>query len=211
MYSDLEYVNSLNYLHGKGYIGERDVRSADGIRHPFGPASLAITSPPYLNNLDYTMQTRMELFFLKFAENMIDVRNLRKEMLICDAKAMYKDIKDSDEVAKVGSIQNVADRLREVHKGKNWGWNYAFMTTQYFGGMLRTLRTLKPLLKRHAPFVLIVGESSHSGIKVPVPDILAELGERAGYTFEEINVIRRRRSSSHSHELCESEVILRKK
>ena len=211
MYSDLEYVNSLDYQHGKGYIGECDVRSAESLQHPFWPASLVITSPPYLNNLDYTMQTRMELFFLKFAENMIDLRNLRKAMLICDAKAMYKDIKDSEEVAKIGSIQNIADSLREAHKGKNWGWDYAFMTTQYFGGMLRTLRTLKPLLKRHAPFVLIVGESSHSGIKVPVPDILAELGELAGYTFEEINVIRRRRSSSHSHELCESEVILRKK
>ena len=211
MYSDLEYLKSLDYPHGKGYIVECDVRSANSIHHPFRPASLVITSPPYLNNLDYTMQTRMELFFLRFAQNMTDLRSLRKAMIVCDAKAMYKDIKDSEEVAKIGSIQKIAESLREVHKGKNWGWDYAFMTTQYFGGMLRTLRAMRPFLKRHAHFVLIVGESAHSGIKVPVPDILAELGELAGYAFQEINLIRRRRSSSHNHELCESEVILQKK
>lgn len=211
MYSDLEYLNSLDCLHGKGDIIECDVRSANNILHPFCPVSLVITSPPYLNNLDYTMQTRMELFFLRFVENMTGLRNLRKAMVVCDAKAMYKDIKDSEEVAKIGSIQKIADSLREMHKGRNWGWDYAFMTTQYFGGMLRTLRAIKSLLKRHAHFVLIVGESAHSGIKVPVPDIIAELGELAGYAFEEINIIRRRRSSSHNYELCESEVILRKK
>jgi len=142
---------------------------------------------------------------------MAELRNLRKTMVVCDAKAMYKDIKDSEEVADVQSIQQIAAALREAHKGKNWGWDYPFMTTQYFGGMSKTLKAVKPLLKRRARFILIVGESAHSGIKVPVPDILAELGERGGYQFEEINVLRRRRSSSHNYELRESEVILRKK
>jgi hypothetical protein len=70
---------------------------------------------------------------------------------------------------------------------------------------------VKPLLKRHARFILIVGESAHSGIKIPLPEILAELGERAGYKFAEINILRRRRSSSHRYDLCESEVILQKR
>ncbi len=205
---DLEYLHSANHM-GEGRIHLRDARTVENLRDDLLPASLAVTSPPYLNNLDYTMQTRMELFFLRYVNSMEELRRLRKAMLICDAKAMYKDVSDSEEVREVASIQRIAADLKEVHRDKNWGWDYAFMTTQYFGGMLRVLKAVRPLLKPEACFVLVVGESAHSGIKVPVPDILAELGERAGYRLVEINVLRRRRSSSHDFELCESEVILR--
>lgn len=211
IYEDLEYLQSLNYQKDRGRIFHCDARSADNMGSDMLPASLAITSPPYLNNLDYTMQTRMELFFLRFVKNMEELRNLRKAMVTCDAKAMYKEVRDSEEVRDIQSIQKIAASLKEAHQDKKWGWDYAFMTTQYFGGMLRVLKAVKPLLKQYARFILIVGESAHSGIKVPVPDIVAELGERAGYRFEEINVLRRRRSSSHNYDLCESEVILRKK
>jgi excisionase family DNA binding protein len=209
--NDLEYLRSLKYQTGAGETVCCDARVADHVQSAKLPGSLTITSPPYLNNLDYTMQTRIELFFLRFVESMAELRNLRKRMVICDAKAMYKDVKDSEEVTNVQSIQQVAASLKEAHKGKNWGWDYPFMTTQYFGGMLKTLKAVKPILKHGARFILIVGESAHSGIQVPVPDILAELGERAGYQFEEINVLRRRRSSSHNYELRECEVILRKR
>lgn len=210
IYADLKYIQSSNKQIGKGQIIHCDARSANNIKHNLPFASLAITSPPYLNNLDYTMQTRMELFFLKFVNSMEELRSLRKAMVTCDAKATYKDVKDSDEVYNIQSIQKIASRLKEVHREKNWGWDYPFMTTQYFGGMFRVLKAVKPILKRHARFVLVVGESAHSGVKVPVPDILVELGENAGYKAEAINVLRRRRSSSHRFELCESEVILQK-
>ena len=58
---------------------------------------------------------------------------------------------------------------------------------------------------------MVVGESAHSGVRVPVPEILGELGERVAYECEEINVLRSRRSSSHNFELRECEVILLKK
>jgi histidyl-tRNA synthetase len=142
---------------------------------------------------------------------MEELRNLRKTMIISDAKAMYKDVEDSEEVKKVESIQKVAEALREAHKDKNWGWDYAFMTTQYFGGILRTLKSVKSLLKQNARFILIVGESAHSDVKVQVPDIIGELGERVGYHLEEINILRSRRSSSHNYELYESAIVLQNK
>lgn len=213
IYEDLKHLQSLRNHHkfGRGCILRCDARLADSIQGgALLPASLAVTSPPYLNNLDYTMQTRLELFFLRFVNSMEELRNLRKSMIVSDAKAMYKDVEDSEEVKDVESVQRIARALREAHRDKNWGWDYAFMTTQYFGGMFRALRAVMPLLKHNARFVLIVGESAHSGIKVPVPDILGELGEMAGYRVEGINVLRKRRSSSHNYELCESEVILQK-
>lgn len=210
MYHDLRYMQSLDANLTKHIIFKTDARSFNSGQSDLLPATLAFTSPPYLNNLDYTMQTRMELFFLRFVNNMAELRQLRKAMVTCDAKAMYKEVKDSQEVADVASIQQIVTSLKEVHQDKNWGWDYSYMTSQYFGGMLRVLKSVYSLLRPGGHFVMIVGESAHSGIRVPVPELLGELGERASYSCEAINTLRSRRSSSHSFDLRESEVILRK-
>ena len=170
---------------------------------------LAVTSPPYLNNLDYTMQTRLELFFLDFVKNMEGLKALRKRMVTCDAKAIYRDIEDHKEVSQFESIQRIVAQLHEKLGHRKWGWDYPFMTLQYFGGLLRVLRSVRSCLKPGARFLLVVGESAHAGIKVPVPTILGELGEASDYQLEDIRVERYRRSSSHRFQLAESTVILR--
>jgi len=211
MVADVEGAREAELAHGKAQVLNVDARYCKDAESDLLPADLAITSPPYLNNLDYTMQTRLELFFLDFVRDMAELRAVRKRMVTCDAKAMYKDVPDSERVEPFHSIQSIAQRLRERHKGKNWGWDYSYMTTQYFGGMHRVLENVLTHLKPGARFVLIVGESAHSGIKVPVPAITGEMGEALGYALEEIRVRRVRRSSSHGFSLEESAVVLRKR
>lgn len=210
MLADLAKVQNTSNGWGEIDIVEGDNRSVDMSTHPLLPADLAITSPPYLNNLDYTMQTRMELFFLDFVENMLDLRSLRKSMMICDAKAMYKDIKDHELVKDINSIQKVVLALQEVHKDKVWGWDYAFMAAQYFGGIFKMLRNVNSMLKPGARYVIVTGESAHSGVLVPVPDITAELGQLAGFAIDNIIVHRTRQTSSHDYKLKECSVVLEK-
>ncbi len=194
---------------GRAEVVHADSRDLGGLSHSLLPAQLAITSPPYLNNLDYTMQTRLELFFLDHVRGLADVKAIRKGMVICDAKAMYRDIADHQRVEGFQSIQAIAEAIAVRHAGKNWGWDYPFMTRQYFGGLHRVLEGARNALAPGARFILVVGESSHSGVKVPVPEILGEMGEQLGYHLEAIEIHRLRRSSSHRHELAESSVILR--
>jgi hypothetical protein len=208
-------LNDIQGLLGTENLGwaqviEGDVRQVQDIEHRLLPAQLAISSPPYLNNLDYTMQTRMELFFLGFVQNMEELKGLRKRMMICDAKATYRDIEDWRRVEEVASVAGVAKALDEELGDRNWGWDYGLMTRQYFGGLLRSLEAVRPLLAPGAPFVVITGESAHAGILVPVPDITAELGRMAGYEATEVRVLRTRRSSSHKFGLKESAVVLRR-
>jgi DNA modification methylase len=209
MLSDLKQLPPKRKL-GKVEIIEGDIRSVNVQDSPLLPASLAITSPPYLNNLDYTMQTRLELFFLDFIKNMQDLRALRKRMIVSDAKAMYKDSEDYKLIDKFMSIKRVIRELEEKLKDKNWGWDYAFMTAQYFGGMYRALKNVYTMLRRGSRFIIVVGDSAHSGVLVPVTTIIGELGEDLGYKLEEIRVHRKRRTSSHNFELQESSVILKK-
>ncbi len=186
------------------------VGPSEGEGLPLLPADFAITSPPYLNNLDYTMQTRLELFFLGFTPTMADLRGLRKRMMTSDAKAIYREIADRDQVLHIPEVQAVVAQLEERLGGRGWGWDYAFMAGQYFGGLLRVLRTVARLLKPGGRFVLITGDSSHSGVFVPVPALTARLGEEAGFTVDEVTILRTRRSSSHRTGLTEAAVVLRR-
>jgi len=195
---------------GQVEVVEGDVREVKVENTSLLPASLAITSPPYLNNLDYTMQTRLELFFLDFVKDMNDLRALRKRMIVSDAKAMYKEIKDHYIVENFPSVRKVVEQLKEKLKDKNWGWDYAFMTAQYFGGMYRALQNVYHMLEPGARFIVVVGESAHSGVLVPVPAIIGDLAQDIGYHLENVAIHRKRRSSSHKYELSEASVILKR-
>ncbi len=210
MYRDLETVNRGKEQWGEVNIHEGDCREAK-IEDTLLPAALAVTSPPYLNNLDYTMQTRLELFFLEYVRNMDDLRALRKKMVICDAKAIYRDIEDHKLANEFKSIRTIAEQLHDKLSDRGWGWDYSFMTLSYFGGIYRMLSTMKKLVRRGARYLIVTGDSAHVGIYVPVTKITGELGVAAGWQLEGIKVQRTRRSSSHDQVLDESIVILKKK
>ena len=203
---------------GIGYarVVEDDVREAGilaladmaGVVGSLLPAQLAITSPPYLNNLDYTMQTRLELFFLGFVRDMEELKALRKRMMVSDAKAMYRDVLDWQRVEEVQSIQRVAASIDERLGNRGWGWDYGHMTRQYFGGLLRAMEAVRTMLAPGAHFVMILGESAHGGVLVPVPDLAVELGRIAGYRSGHVRTLRMRRSSSHAFSLRECAVVL---
>ena len=191
-------------------VNQGDIRDPGNVSSTLLPARLAVCSPPYLNNLDYTMQTRLELFFLGFVSGMDELKSLRKQMMICDAKATYRDVEDWRRVEQIQSVMDIAGQIDEKLEGKGWGWDYGRMTRQYFGGLLRAMDSISRMLAPGTPLVMILGESAHAGILVPVPDIAAELGQLAGFTQPEVRELRTRRSSSHNIKLKESAVVLRK-
>jgi len=129
-------------------------------------------------------------------------------MMICDAKATYKEIEDWKRVEEIPTIATISKAIDDKLEGKGWGWDYGRMTRNYFGGLLRAMESVKPMLAPGAKLVLILGESAHAGVLVPVPDLAAELGRIAGYNHSEVRTMRTRRSSSHSFSLKESAVVL---
>lgn len=209
MLADLEWLDEQEVL-GTAHVIEGDIRNAATLSYLHEPADLAVTSPPYLNNLDYTMQTRLELFFLGFISDMEELKQLRKRMMICDAKATYKDIGDWKRVQDVASVENVAKEIDDKLGNRGWGWDYGLMTRQYFGGLLRAMESTREMLAPGASLLMVLGDSAHSGVHVPVTTIAEELGLIAGFCKSEVRVLRTRRSSSHGFSLNESAVVMRR-
>ncbi|HKP52182.1 MAG TPA: DNA methyltransferase [Chloroflexia bacterium] len=209
MLADIEWLEEQEGL-GDAHVVEGDIRDISTFAYDGAPVNLAVTSPPYLNNLDYTMQTRLELFFLGFVSDMEELKLLRKRMMICDAKATYKDIEDWKRVQDVASVEGIAKEIDEKLGDRGWGWDYGLMTRQYFGGLLRAMESIKEMLAPGASLLMVLGDSAHSGVHVPVTTIAEELGHIAGFCGSEVRVLRTRRASSHGFKLDESAVVLRR-
>lgn len=169
-----------------------------------------ITSPPYPNDLEYTRQTRLELYLLNFVDNMADIQQIKRKMVKSSTKLIFKESDSAKEVQNFGEIDNVADRIYEQTKDKDWGFDYPRMVREYFGDMYLCMKEIYPFLKDNGYFLLVVGDQTIKGVLIPVGDILITMAKSIGYQNCKKGLFRMRRSSNHQIPLPEEIVILGK-
>ncbi len=170
----------------------------------------AITSPPYPNDLEYTRQTRLELYLLDFVKSMEDVAKIKKKMVKSSTKLIFKESNSSKFVDEFSSIDNISKKIAMKLKDKSWGWDYPRMVKEYFGDMYLCLRETKKILKKDAKFILVCGDQTIQGVFIPVCDILLEIAKKLGYSEIKKEKYRVRRSTGHNIPLPEDLVILKK-
>ncbi len=169
-----------------------------------------ITSPPYPNDLEYTRQTRLEMYLLDFVNNMDDVQQIKRKMVKGSTKLIFRESNSAEMVNKFSSVKNVSEQIYEKLKTKNWGFDYPRMVREYFGDMYLCLKEFLPLMKNDAHFLLVVGDQTIKGVYIPVCDILIELAKEIGYKDCHKELFRNRRSSAHTMVLPEEIVVLKK-
>ena len=170
----------------------------------------AITSPPYPNDLEYTRQTRLELYLLDFVKSMDDVAKIKKQMVKSSTKLIYKESNSSKFINDFNSIDEISKKIAIKLKDKNWGWDYPKMVKEYFGDMYLCLRETKKVLKKDSKFILVCGDQTIQGVYIPVCDILIEISKKLGYSKSIKEKYRVRRSTGHDIPLPEDLVILTK-
>lgn len=170
----------------------------------------AITSPPYPNDLEYTRQTRLELYLLDFVKSMSDVAKIKKQMVKSSTKLIFKESNSSEFIKDLNSINKISKKISIKLKDKNWGWDYPRMVKEYFGDMYLCLKETKKILKKDAKFILVCGDQTIQGVYIPVCDILIEIGKKLGYSKAIKEKYRIRRSTGHDIPLPEDLVILTK-
>lgn len=209
MYNDLEKVQAENNEYAKAtLINDSCLNAKKHIGH--NSIDFLITSPPYPNDLEYTRQTRLEMYLLDFVESMDDVQKIKRNMVKGSTKLIYKESNSASFVEKFESVQKVANAIYEQTKDKNWGFDYPRMSKEYFGDMYLCLKEFLPLMKDRAHFLLIVGDQTIKGVYIPVCDILIEMAIELGYSKAGKELFRMRRSTGHSIALPEEIVILEK-
>ncbi|EQD77157.1 modification methylase [mine drainage metagenome] len=176
---------------------------------------LAITSPPYVNGLDYVMNYKIDLAWMDFIRSYEELARLRASMVACD-NIPRGTAAGHEPSAFIRSDQWVTAIARTI--GRNIDTKGAYrrddmgaIVTKYFDDLIPVIENVYRSLRPGARFVVVNGDSLIAGTYVPGDMIFARLAAQAGFTVEAFDVARTRRSGQRrGFVLRESVVTLRK-
>lgn len=213
MIQDLSYVQKH-----KEHWGEAQIIEGNAQTHAYEPDSvdLAITSPPYINGIDYVLNYKIEITWLGFAKNYNDLRNLRDHMIACDnvSRITIKEFSHSkwhlnDEWID-GIVTTMGNNLRRKTISRRPDMH--LVVRKYFEDVYPVIAKIYDGLKAGGRFIIVIGDSLMSGTYIPTDLILARIGKKVGFNIENIAIARNRRSGQRrDFVLKESVVVLSKK
>jgi DNA modification methylase len=143
---------------------------------------LIVTSPPYLNAIDYPFAHKHELFILDLVEPENYRPHSRKYIGVSERvllKSMYSDLHLSGYEPVDGYITKIYSGGKDVDK------NRAFVVFQYFTGMQVFLEECNRVLRKEGSLVIFVGDNRIRNIYVPTHTLLLEMAkDRCGFEVE---------------------------
>jgi DNA modification methylase len=176
---------------------------------------LVITSPPYMNGLDYVINYKIEMGWLGFGRDHRDLKRLKDEMVVCDnvSKGLIRRFSQTEHRYTNPWLEDIKTRIREniQRRGAYRRQDMPEIVHKYFDDMYRVMQRVTQALKPNGRFILVVGDSLIADVYVPTDLILARMGRELGLVIEAVEKARNRRSGQiRSYQLRESIVILKK-
>jgi hypothetical protein len=134
-------------------------------------------------------------------------------MIRSTTKGIYVGDDDESLVKDNEIIRSVVAALEPKIKTKTHGFAklYPKVVREYFGGMKRHFKSIKPFLAGDAQCAYVVGDqSSYLQVHIPTATILSQIAEQVGFETVEIKHWRNRWSTTTSREVHENILILKK-
>lgn len=149
-------------IQGQAVVVRGDVRKSDSME--LGKFSTVITSPPYLNAIDYLRGHRLSLIWL--GHEVDDLREVRSEEI----------------GAERGSRRGPFDvrRFISIEEGTKLPSRYVGWINRYATDILRTTKSLARVIKPGGTVVLVVGNSLIRGARVDNAGVTIECARTAG-------------------------------
>ncbi len=174
---------------------------------------ISVFSPPYPNCFDYYEVYKIELWLGEFVKTYKELSGLRKAALTSNLNANLKQKNSIITSSKL--FYPIIDYLQSQQL---WDNKIPKMLISYFYEMSKVLNVLFDKTKLGGYCVIVVGNSSYSGLAIPTDIILAEIGKSLGFKVKEIIVARKNETSSQQYKkighlieyIRESIVILQK-
>lgn len=185
--------------------------------------SICITSPPYLNNLDYGEVSKVCSHFYGITDNWNDITEKVRKNLVTGATTHYKEADFQFEEWKKNQFyienKNVIDNLmpdilkiKEISKNKKGKKSFDILALLYFEDMYNVLLEMRRVLKQRSKAYLVLGDSAPYGIFIDTTKLLGEIALNSGFNKYNIVKIRERgtkwTSLKNRHNLKLSENIL---
>lgn len=135
-------------------------------------ANLILFSPPYCNAIEYWRRHRLEYFLGRFLDEAGAVELHRQSI---GRTTTGRDVGD---ISRVGyrPIDAVFTRLQKNKRSRK-----ARILTQYFEDMASRLEVFYRYLPRKGNCIIVVGDSTTAGARIPTANTLRWLGEQCGF------------------------------
>lgn len=146
-----------------------------------------ITSPPYLNGTNYIRNARLELWYLRYVNEQLDLRHLRD-------KVITSGINDVDVQTKWEPVTQGVKRVVDQLQVNAYDERIAKMVGGYFYDMKAVLQSLNACIRSGARVCIDIGDSIYAGVHVPTDDLLVEVAESVGFQTLERMHLRKRKS-----------------
>ncbi len=202
---DYNYINSASEI----YLGNSKLFEHE---HKY---DLVITSPPYMNGLDYVMNYKIEMGWLGFANNHQELKKVKDSMVVCDnvSKGLVKNFNDNNHSYTNEWIERIKLDIKTniINRGKYRRTDMPDIVHKYFDDMYIIMKNVSSAIRGGGRFILVIGDSLIADVYLPTDLILARIGKELGLSIEKIEKARNRRSGQiRSYTLRESIVTLRK-
>lgn len=205
---DLNYIRSES----KEFINCRSqvyLANAMNFRHR-NYYDIVITSPPYMNGMDYVMNYKIEMGWLGFAGNQKELKKVKDDMVVCDnvSKGLIRNFKPEYTNTWIEKIKaNIGKNIER--RGSYRRTDMPYIVHKYFDDMYKVIKNVVKALRRKGRFVLVVGDSLIADVYVPTDLLIAKIGQDLGLAIEKIEKARDRRSGQiRSYRLRETIVTL---
>src|SRR3990167_7175792 len=176
---------------------------------------LIITSPPYMNGLDYVMNYKIEMAWLDFTKGTKDAKKVKDSLVVCDnvSKGLVKRFAQSNAKYTNSWIEEIKVNIDEniKRRGAYRRSDMPHIVHKYFDDMYKVMSIVTNSLKAHGRFILVVGDSLIADVYVPTDLLLAKIGTELGLSIEKVEKARDRRSGQvRNYRLRETIITLKK-
>lgn len=189
-----------------------------------GCCDLCITSPPYLNNLDYGEVSKVHTHFFGLTKNWHDITESVRRQLVTGATTHYRDadfclddfVRSDFALANSELIPVLKEKYFNIQsfaterKGKK---SFHILMMHYFDDMYKVLIEMNRVMRPGSKAYLILGDSAPYGVYIPTTQYLGEIALSVGFKDYQIYKIRERGhkwkiKTRHNVKLSENVLIL---
>ena len=135
----------------------------------------AITSPPYINAINYIRVQRLEYAWLNRFNpeelKMLEVNQMGSDKITAD---IWKQNLETG----VKSIDRIAQKIRE-NSGR-----HSYIFSKFYLDFEKNLKEVYRVLKKNKRYCIVIGNNVIKGVFIPNDLLIRDMGERIGFKLE---------------------------
>jgi hypothetical protein len=139
-----------------------------------GSVDLILTSPPYCGAIEYYRRHKLELVWLDLVKDFQSIRELSARYIgTYNVRGPVKV--NGQRIAQLTKVLNFVEKINPRR---------AYTVSKYFEDMAVAFEMMSWALKNAGRCVVVIGDSTAQGMKVPTANIYIELARRSGLDLE---------------------------